>query len=580
MRFVQQLATVEGGAAATCVACAQSVSDARCGHCGALHHAGPYTVLRVIARSPHGAMYLAEDAQGARVALKELVFSLVPGADELDAFEREAKLLQALSHPRIPKFLKSFTVGQGVHTRLYLAQQFVAGQSLTQRLEHEHFDEASATALAKQALEVLAYLHERSPLVVHRDVKPDNFIVGADGQLSLVDFGAARVVRAAGTHRATLVGTFGYMAPEQLGGTVDARSDLYGLGATLVHLLARTPPERLLNSGMQLEFKERLNVSVHFERFLSRLVAQRPEERFTSARQALAALEGANVGPRAKGTVRPRVIAALAVGLLVGGSALLARSRPAEEQLPAVISPVKEKEAVATPPVEPVVLRPGELKKPPPGQVQFDWQLARWNFKSPGYWVLDESGRGNHALLPTSGFVNDFFGLKWDGTQDFTLADHPALAPRGPFTLTISLQLMDENSQQHAVLLSRGEPDGAYAYKVELLPGRTVRFSLQNEQGEVSAIEGVVQEGQFPSVVFSFDPKNGQQRIDSSCVRVAQAITSVRPRVTLPAGGQVHLAKGFRGVMQEISLERGLYKVTTPPGKGCGSTLERLDETQ
>lgn len=573
----------------TCAGCGGTVDSSRCGHCGALHHAGPYKVLRVISRSPHGAMYLAEDTHGAKVALKELVFSLVPGAEELDAFEREAKLLQALSHPRIPKFLKSFTVGQGVSTRLYLAQQFVTGQSLTKRLEHEHFDEASASALAKQALEVLAYLHERSPLVVHRDVKPDNFIWGADGELALVDFGAARVVRSAGTHRATLVGTFGYMAPEQLGGTVDARSDLYGLGATLVHLLTRTPPERLMNSGMQLEFRQHVNVSVQFERFLARLVAQRPEERFSSARQALAALEGADVGPRVKGTVKPVYLAAALVAALVaGGVAVSARSSSSEVvQQPVVLSqeqavlPAVIQEPVQAPPV----MRPipgmlgglGAVPKPPAGEVRFPFQLATWNFKSPGHWIIDQSGHGNHALLPTSGYVNDFFGLKWDGTQDIVLPDSPVLAVKGPFTLRIYVQLAEP--RQNAVLFSRGDPGGAYSMKVELLPERKVRFSVQNEQGEVSAIEGVVTQDQFAALYFSFDPKSGDQRIYSSCVRVAQTVTSVRPRVALPAlSAEVHLAKGYRGVMQEIQLERGLYKVTSKPGQGCSSTLEGLDE--
>ncbi|MBL8916929.1 MAG: serine/threonine protein kinase [Archangium sp.] len=561
----------------TCAGCGGTVDSSRCGHCGALHHAGPYKVLRVISRSPHGAMYLAEDTHGAKVALKELVFSLVPGAEELDAFEREAKLLQALSHPRIPKFLKSFTVGQGVSTRLYLAQQFVTGQSLTQRLEHEHFDEASATALAKQALEVLAYLHERSPLVVHRDVKPDNFIWGANGELSLVDFGAARVVRSAGTHRATLVGTFGYMAPEQLGGTVDARSDLYGLGATLVHLLSRTPPERLMNSGMQLEFAKHLNVSVKFERFIARLVAQRPEERFSSARQALAALEGADVGPRVKGTVGPMfLVAALSVALIAGGVGLLAFRSPRVEQAadPVVLPQEKAVEPVAVP-EQPLKL--GEVKKPPAGEVRFPHQLASWDFKSPGHWIIDGSGHGNHALLPTSGYANDFFGLKWDGTQDITLGDSAFLAPKGPFTLNVSLQMSDVHGQD-AVLFSRGDPGGAYAMKVELFSAGKVRFSVQNEKGEVSAIEGVVTEDQFANLHFSFDPKTGEQRIYSGCTRLAQTVTLVRPRRSLPADAQVHLAKGFRGVMQQIELERGLFKVTSSGKQSCSSTLERMDE--
>lgn len=340
--------------AAACVSCQHPLSDERCSHCGAAARAGSYRVLRVLARSQHGAMYLAEDDAGARVALKELVFSLVPTTQELDAFTREAELLKTLDHPRIPKFLKSFTVGQGVSTRLYLAQQYLAGRSLTEQLAAEHFDEDSVLSLARQALDVLSYLHGRSPVVVHRDVKPDNFILGANGALSLVDFGAARSVKAAGTHRATLVGTFGYMAPEQLGGTVDARSDLYGLGATLIHLLTRTPPERLLNAGMSLDFQRHVNVSVKTERFLSRLVATQPDQRFSSAADALASLDGRATSTPRSGS-RGFVLGAVSLALFAGAVVTALAGREASRG-PVIVPEVKVEAPSAPPVLDPVKL--------------------------------------------------------------------------------------------------------------------------------------------------------------------------------------------------------------------------------
>src|SRR5688572_9531377 len=119
---MERLATVapaEESAEPACVACHSAVDGPRCGHCGAAQTPGGYRVRGVIAQTPHSRMYLAEDASGRRVAVKELHFALVPGMDQLTAFEREAAVLRGLSHPRIPAFITSFTEGSGVGTRLY-----------------------------------------------------------------------------------------------------------------------------------------------------------------------------------------------------------------------------------------------------------------------------------------------------------------------------------------------------------------------------------------------------------------------------------------------------------------------------
>jgi len=195
------------------------------------------------------------------VALKELVFALVPTAQQLDAFEREARLLGSVSHPQIPRLIDSFREGDGPFLRLYLAQELVDGEPLSSRIG---IDEAEARVIARQLLNILRYLHERG--IVHRDVKPANVLRRPDGSLALVDFGAARAVEGV-THGATLVGTFGYMPPEQLGGTVDATADLYALGATLVHLLGRQAPADILGPDLELRL-DHLNVSPGFRAFL------------------------------------------------------------------------------------------------------------------------------------------------------------------------------------------------------------------------------------------------------------------------------------------------------------------------
>lgn len=285
----------EGGAA--CVVCEAPLDASRCGHCGAAVAPGGYRVRRLISQSVHGRVYLAADAEGRRVALKELLFALVPGVEQLEAFEREAAVLRSLSHPDIPRFVASFQEGSGVGTRLYLVQEYLEGESLLQRLERQRLDEDEAWTLAGQVLETLQVLHQRTPALIHRDVKPANLILRPGGRAALVDFGAARHLARDVTHGSTLVGTFGYMPPEQLGGTVEPSSDLYALGATLVHALSGRSPADLLDDGLTLSFEQHVRASAPLGAFLQRLLARKRSERFGSAAEALAALRAARPVP-------------------------------------------------------------------------------------------------------------------------------------------------------------------------------------------------------------------------------------------------------------------------------------------
>ncbi|HYY51551.1 MAG TPA: serine/threonine-protein kinase [Myxococcales bacterium] len=269
-------------------------------------------MLSVLAQSPHGRTYRAEGPAGL-VALKELVFALVPTAEQLDAFEREARLLASVSHPQIPRLIDSFREGDGPSLRLYLAQELVDGEPLSSRIG---IDESEARVIARQLLNILRYLHERG--IVHRDVKPANILRHPDGTLALVDFGAARAVEGV-THGATLVGTFGYMPPEQLGGTVDATADLYALGATLVHLVGRKAPEDVLGPDLELRL-DHLNVSAAFRAFLGRLTARKRASRPASAVEALLALDAPP--PRSR-PVRTRVLITAAAAIVVLGSVVL-----------------------------------------------------------------------------------------------------------------------------------------------------------------------------------------------------------------------------------------------------------------
>ena len=281
-----ELALREAGAAATfCLVCDDIVRADQCESCGACVRAGGYTIERVIVQHAHGRMYVARDADRTKVALKELAFVQAPDADARSAFEREARMLRALDHPAIPRFVASFEEGRGVHTRYYLAQELVDGESLAARLGEHFYAEAEIIELARQVLRVLVYLQGLSPMVVHRDIKPSNLVQRADGSIAVVDFGAAHVQGA--TVGSTSIGTFGYMPVEQMVGLVDGTTDTYALGASLLHLLTRREPWKLL----QTPAWDAVNVSPKLRAYLQKLVAAEPCDRFASAAIALDTLD-------------------------------------------------------------------------------------------------------------------------------------------------------------------------------------------------------------------------------------------------------------------------------------------------
>jgi serine/threonine protein kinase len=316
--------------------------EPRCADCGAAQRPGGFRVQRLLAQRPHGRVYLAADGAGQQVVIKELLFHLAPDAQTVDALERECELLRSCRLPGVPRVLDLFSEGSGVHLRLYQVQEYIAGRSLRALVEQGPLSDHTVAKIARQALVILNGLHQHQPPIVHRDLKPENLIQREDGSLALVDFGAARTLAQGETHGATLVGTFGYMSPEQLGGTVSPASDLYGLGATLLHLLTGRPPLDFLHEGLELRFTGA--VSPRWRAFLQGLLARTAGKRFPSAKAALAALEKGEGAPRTGGR-RWLLAGALAVAvtlLTTGLVAALPQGAPARAQVPIQLEPSRE----------------------------------------------------------------------------------------------------------------------------------------------------------------------------------------------------------------------------------------------
>src|SRR5919199_982571 len=221
------------------------------------------------------------------VIVKLLAFGGEVQWDDLKLFEREAQVLKQLNHPRIPKYRDSFSIDER-SLWFGLVHNYIPGTSLKELLNQgKRFSEEQVRQIAIDVLEILIYLHELNPPVLHRDIKPSNLILGEDQQVYLVDFGAVqdRAVKEGATF--TVVGTYGYAPMEQFGGRAVPASDLYALGATLIHLLTGTPPADLPQRNMRIQFSDRVSLKLHFVRGIEGLTEPDVEQRLSTPHQAL-----------------------------------------------------------------------------------------------------------------------------------------------------------------------------------------------------------------------------------------------------------------------------------------------------
>jgi serine/threonine protein kinase len=241
--------------------------------------------------------WLAQDIETSptqSVIVKLLAFNPQMQWDEFKLFEREAQVLKQLNHPRIPSYRDYFSLDKQMGEGLYwfgLVQQYIPGASVQQLLDGgKRFTETEVQKIATEVLEILIYLHGLNPPVLHRDIKPSNLIVGDDGQVYLVDFGAVQDSAAAEGVTFTVVGTTGYAPLEQFWGRAVPASDLYALGATLIHLLTGTAPADLPQKDLRIQFRDRISLNPHVIRWIEVLTEPDLEQRFTQASQALEAL--------------------------------------------------------------------------------------------------------------------------------------------------------------------------------------------------------------------------------------------------------------------------------------------------
>lgn len=246
-----------------------------------------YVFERLLAQNRAATWRARRRSDDLLVIIKVLDVQRVKDWKDQELFQREMATLKQLSHPGLPAYLEDRASADG--QSLSLVMQCMPGESLESWLQqHLRASEAMAIQWADQLLEILSYLHSFSPPIIHRDIKPGNMIWSGE-RIYLVDLGGVQALLQP-EGGATVTGTYGYMAPEQFAGKATLRSDLYSLGASLVHLLTGRPPEEFLDDRLQLHLPAELGISGRFRYWLEHLTAYTPSQRFADAAQARQAL--------------------------------------------------------------------------------------------------------------------------------------------------------------------------------------------------------------------------------------------------------------------------------------------------
>jgi eukaryotic-like serine/threonine-protein kinase len=329
---------------------------------------GPYEIVAPVGAGGMGEVYRARDQRlGRDVAIKVLPAALSRDAERMRRFEQEARAAAALNHPNI---LAVFDIGTHDDSP-YLVTELLEGETLRERMQARALSARKAVDYAQQIARGLVAAHEKG--ILHRDLKPENIFVTSGGQVKILDFGLAKLMQpagsagasdsptlASGTAAGVVLGTVGYMSPEQVRGlAVDARSDLFSLGTILYEMVSGkrafggdTPADTM--SAILKEEPPPLtdiqqNIPPGLARIVEHCLEKNPADRFQSARDVVFALEAfsgsssskvAAIAPGRSGVWQSRagliaIVAVLAaiVAFLIGRTTVPTAAVPAYHQL-------------------------------------------------------------------------------------------------------------------------------------------------------------------------------------------------------------------------------------------------------
>jgi serine/threonine-protein kinase len=284
---------------------------------------GRYEILAELGRGAMGAVYKARDPQiGRTVAIKTILTAgLTEGelAQYKQRFYREAQTAGQVNHPGI---ITIHDIAEDEKGQPYLVMEFVDGVTLHRMLRPGHSGHLperlpldQALDLTSQVAEALDFAHRRG--VVHRDIKPGNIMITADGRAKIADFGIAKFTDAEATRTTTVLGTPAYMAPEQLrGGNIDARSDIFSLGAMFYWIITGQKPfpgEDLTSVSFKVVYTDPPkpteivpDLPRDLDTVASRCLAKNPGDRYQNAKELANDLAAIRAGKRIATTAAPK----------------------------------------------------------------------------------------------------------------------------------------------------------------------------------------------------------------------------------------------------------------------------------
>jgi serine/threonine protein kinase/Tol biopolymer transport system component len=268
-------------------------------------HLGHYEIVSLLGAGGMGEVYLAKDTElGRKIAIKVLPIEFTKNKERLRRFRQEARAASALNHPNI---LTIHQISQ-IEDRHFMATEFVAGETLRQRLRRGPITIPEALEIASQIASALSAAHKAG--IVHRDIKPENLMLRPDGYVKVLDFGLAKLIE---QHERTpeapaaeridissgqIMGTVKYMSPEQaLGRQVDARSDIFSFGVVLYEMVAgHTPFEgknsnELISEILKKEPTPLTHLPDEIQRILCKALRKRKEERYQTIEALLVDLK-------------------------------------------------------------------------------------------------------------------------------------------------------------------------------------------------------------------------------------------------------------------------------------------------
>jgi hypothetical protein len=326
---------------------------------------GPYEIVSAVGAGGMGEVYRAKDARLDRyVAIKVLPSSVASDPERLRRFEQEARATGVLNHPNI---LAIYDIGTH-ESAPYLVSELLEGQTLRERLTESALPVRKAIEYGVQIARGLAAAHEKG--IVHRDLKPENLFITNAGQIKILDFGLAKLIEPAGsasdiqtagsgTDPGIVLGTVGYMSPEQVRGkVVDQRSDIFNFGAILyemisgVHAFHADSGVEIMNAILKEDPPDLAgrasNVSPALSRLIRRCLEKNSDERFRSAQDVAFALEamsesstsaGMAAMPEARHGAARSVIAAIVAVILLGAAFFVGRRTAPADESPGFMAP-------------------------------------------------------------------------------------------------------------------------------------------------------------------------------------------------------------------------------------------------